>query len=524
VGAFITGQNWKDYVSTIDRLSKVTKEDIMKFAQSNFNQNYVCVYKATGEDTNVQKVTKPEITPVDVNREDQSDFLKKITNTPAKEIEPVFVDYKKDIQQATLKSNVPLYYNANTENKTFNLYYIFETGTNNDKKLELAINYLKFLGTAKMKAAEVQEQFYRYGCSFDVFASEEQIYVSLSGLTENIEKATDLFEDLLANAEPNEEALKNMISDVLKKRDDAKLNKSEILFSALSSFGKYGKQTPYNSVLSADQLKGLSSKELVIIIRNLISNEHHILYYGSNSLDEVVKLLNTKHRVPEKLKPLPPLVKFNTREESNEVFVVDYDMKQAEIILLAKDGMFEKSMIPKVRMFNEYFGGGMSSIVFQDMRESKALAYSVFATYQQPQKKDDFNYVFAYIGTQADKLPEAMKGMFELFNTMPESENNFKSAQEAIVQSIRTERITRTQILFSYENAKKRGLDYDVRKDIFAEVPKMTLADIKDFELKHLKEKKYTVLVLGKKESLNMDVLSKYGKVNFVSLNEIFGY
>jgi predicted Zn-dependent peptidase len=524
VSAFITGTEWKDYISTIDRLSRITKEDVIKFAKENFSKNYVVVYKRNGEDKSVMKVEKPTITPVEVNRNDQSDFVKKILSTPAKDIEPVFIDYAKDIRKSRLNSGVEVLYTYNNENKTFDMYYVLDMGTNHNKKLSLAINYLKYLGTTQFSAAQLQQEFYKLGCSFDVFVDEDELWVSLSGLTENIGSATQLFEELLSNPQPNDPALQNLVSDILKKREDAKLDKREILFSALSSYGKYGKSSPYTNILSAAELSQTGSDELINIIRGLTGYQHHILYYGSNSQEDLGNILNKHHRVPAKLIPAPEPLKFKENEQNNNVYIVDYDMKQAEIIMLAKDGMYDKNMAATVRLFNEYFGGGMSSIVFQDMRESKALAYSVFSNYRTAQKKTDPNYVFSYIGTQADKLPEAMAGMMALINNMPESENNFKAAKESILQSIRTERITKASILFNYENARRMGLDYDIRKDVFTKVPALKFSDIKSFEEQHLKNKKYTVLVLGKKEGLDIKTLEKHGKVSFLSLQDIFGY
>ena len=525
VSAFITGQKWADHVNTIDRLSKITKEKVMNFAKANYTaNNYVVVYKRTGEDKNVQKVIKPTITPVEVNRDDQSDFVKNIIKTPAKDIEPVFIDYNTDIKKFNLKNNVPVLYTANTENKTFSMYYVFNMGTNNNNKLGIAVDYLKYLGTKDLTAAQVQQEFYKLGCSFDVYSGEDQIWISLSGLTENIEKGTKLFEDLLSNAQPNEEALKNLESDILKKRADAKLSKDEILWNGLLSYGKYGKVSPFTNILSSDELKKLQSRDLISIITGMTSYEHRIFYYGNNDSYQLTTMLNNLHKTPEKLIPDPMAVKFHEMDAGTNVYVVDYDMKQAEIIMLSKDGMYDKNNASSIRLFNEYFGGGMSSVVFQEMRESKALAYSVFSSYRSPSKKIDPNYVFAYIGTQADKLPEAMKGMTELINDMPESENNLKACKEAIIQSIRTERITKENILFNYDNAQRLGLDYDIRKDIFNKVPPMTFADVKSFELDHLKNKQYTILVMGKKDRLDMKTLEKYGKVTFLSLEDLFGY
>ncbi|MDQ3046620.1 MAG: insulinase family protein [Bacteroidota bacterium] len=523
VAAFINGRKWQDEVNTIDRLSKITKQQVIDFAKANYKNNYVAVYKRNGEDAKVQKVKKPAITPVEVNRNEQSSFVKEILSSPVKEIEPVFIDYTTAIRQFKVK-NIPVLYTPNTENKTFSMFYILDMGTNHNNKLGIAVEYLKYLGTPTLSAAAVQQEFYKLGCSFDVYSGEEQIWVSLNGLTENIKQATELFESLLATAQPNDEALNNLVKDIVKKREDAKLNKNEILFGALTSFGKYGKKSPYTSILSTEQLQKLNAKELIGLISTITSYEHRILYYGNNTPTELLSILDKVHKTPATLIPAPLPVKFQELESNSDVYVVDYDMKQAEVILLSKDGTYDKKSVPVVRMFNEYFGGGMSSIVFQEMRESKALAYSVFSNYSLPSKKTDNNYVFSYIGTQADKLPEAMAGMMDLINNMPESPNNLAAAKDFLIQSIRTERITKSGILFSYENAKKLGLDYDIRKDVYNAIPTLTFADIKSFEETHLKNKKYTVLVLGKKENLDMKTLEKYGKVSFLSLEDIFGY
>lgn len=143
-----------------------------------------------------------------VNRGDQSDFLKNIITKKVADIQPVFIDYNTDIKKFNIKNNIQVLYTPNTENKTFAMYYAFDMGSNQNKKLEIAINYLKYLGTKDLTAAQVQEEFYKLGCSYSVNAGEDQILISIAGLTENIEKATKLLENLLANAQPNEEALK----------------------------------------------------------------------------------------------------------------------------------------------------------------------------------------------------------------------------------------------------------------------------------------------------------------------------
>ena len=398
-------------------------------------------------------------------------------------------------------------------------------GNNHNKKLGLALSYLEYLGTSKLTPAQVQQEFYKTGCSFNVSSSEDQIYVTLTGLSENLEKGLALFENVLSDAQPNADALKNLIDDVLKKRGDNKLSKNVILWSGMYNYGVYGESNPFTNILSETELKNIKPEELIAIIKDLNSYQHRILYYGSNTPEELTNLLNKYHKVPKTLKPLPQETLYTELPNTKgKVYVVDYDMKQVEIIMLSKSEAYNPALAPQISVFNEYFGSGMSSIVFQELREAKGLAYTAYGNYRTPARPDRSNYIISFIGTQYDKLPEATSGMYDLLNNMPESEKHFNNAKISIVERIRSERITKAAILFNYERAKKMGLTYDIRKDIYEKVPAMTLDDVKNFQKKYLKDKNYTLLILGKKDNLNVEALKKFGEIQYLNLKDIFGY
>ena len=525
VDAFVQKREWSDQINDIEVLKKYTKEDVVNFANENYKDNYVVVYKRTGVDNSIQEVVKPAITPVSVNRDDASPFLDKISGMKVNDIQPRFLDYGKDINQTALDNGIQIRTVKNESNELFNLYYVFDMGKNNNIKIDLALDYLPFLGTSKYSPSEIQQEFYKIGCKFDAFASDEKVYVSLSGLTENFDAGVKLFEHLLAEAKPEEQPLKNMVSDILKKREDAKLSKGVILFSAMANFAQYGKNSPFKNILSEKELLALNANELTDIIHNLTSFEHRVLYYGPMDQEGLKAKIKELHKTPETMQAIPASKEFIEQEnEQNEVYVVDYDMKQAEIMMLAKKELYNPKTVAAAAIFNEYFGGGMGSIVFQEMRESKALAYSVYSVFRSPSDSAKAHYVMAYIGTQADKLQEAMAGMTDLLNNMPESEKSFELAKKAALEKIRTERITKFSKLWNFETAEKRGLDYDIRKDVYDAIPAMTMADLKAFHAEHIKDSQYNIMVIGKKDGLNIPALEAYGPVTYLTLNEIFGY
>ena len=525
VQSFILGIPWSEEVNSINNLSKITKNDIIEFTKKNFNaNNYVVVYKRTGIDNNIPKISKPKITTIKINRDVQSDFLKQIEKNTVSKIEPLFIDYDKDITKFNIQSNIQVLYKANTDNQLFNLYYLLDMGTNNSKMFEPAVNYLKFLGTSKYLPGEMKQEFYKIGCSFNVSVTANQTYVSVRGLSENLEKAIVLFESLLADAQPNKEALDNLISNTLKSRKDAKLNKQTI-FNALTSYGMYGSISPFTYKLSETELKALKAEDLIKFIKELTSYDHRILFYGTQTPKQLTLLLNKYHKIPAKLKPLlEEKVFVQLPTDTNKVFHVDFPMKQVDIVMLSKGVNYNSQLMPDVQLYNEYFGGGMNGLVFQELREARALAYTARSTYQGPSDKNKCFYDVSYIGTQTDKLGDALNALEDLLNNMPESNKTFLLAQNSIVEGIRSKRTTKTDILWSYENAKKYGHTYDIRKDIFTKVPLMTYADVKKFQETYVKNKPHTYLLVGDKKLLNFSLLDKYGKTSYLTLEDIFGY
>ena len=152
------------------------------------------------------------------------------------------------------------------------------------------------------------------------------------------------------------------------------------------------------------------------------------------------------------------------------------------------------------------------------------MAYSVYSTYSIPKEDKDSHYSFSYIGTQADKLGEAMEGMMALLQSMPEAESNMKSAKEGVIQKIRTERLTKSKILSEYQKAEKMKIDYDIRKDVYSAIPEFNMEDLINFHNEFVKNENYTIMVLGDKDALDMDVLKSYGEVKHLTLEGIFGY
>ena len=523
VEAFIYKQNWANRVKFLDDLKKVTKQELVDFANKFYQNNYVVTYKRKGEDKNIVKVENPGITPVNLNRDKSSEYIKAFNKIESESLKPQFVDYKTAIKETKTENGIKVSYVLNKKNDLFDMNIIFDMGSDTDKKLTLAAGYLEYIGTNKYTNEELKKEFYKLGISYYVSTANDKTYVGLNGLKENLPKGLELLEHLWDNAKADQDAYDKYVEKIYKGRQDGKLQKGNILWNGLMNYGKYGENSPLRDIMQVDELKAINPSELVALVKDMKNYKQRIFYYGKD-VNAAVSALNNHHTIYGDLKEYPEPKEYKETETGGNVFFTNYDMVQTELLFLAKGQPFKAENMAASSLFNTYFGSGLSSIVFQEIRESKSLAYSAFASYSNATKKDSPNYVMAYVGTQANKLEQAVDAMMNLMNNMPEAEKQFKAAKEATLKKLASQRITKANIFWSFERLKKLGIDNDNREVMYNTIKNMTMKDLKDFFNKNIKGESYNVMVIGNKKDLKVESLKKLGKIKELDVDYLFNY
>ena len=523
VDAFVHFQNWEDRVRLLDELKKISKEDLVKFANEFYKDNYVVVKKNQGKSTDLVKVPKPKITPNELNRDKSSEFITSFNNQKSPDLKPKYIDYEKAIQKTKTASGIEISFIENKLNDLAELYIIFDMGKDHNKKLGIAVGYLEYLGTDKYSPEELKKEFYKLGVKYGVSSGSDRSYVYLSGLRENLDKSLELLENLWANATPNQETYDKYVQKIAKSRDDTKSSKGQILWNGLMNYSMYGEKSRLRDIYTIDELKAINPQELVNLVKELKGYKHRIFYYGKD-VNQAIAALDRKHKISLELKEYPAKKEYKNIETGDNVYFVDYDMVQAQMLFLAKGEEFDPKKIAASTLFNTYFGSGLSSIVFQEIRESKSLAYSAFSMYSNASEKGKSNYVYAFIGTQANKILDAVVAMMELMTDMPEVEEQFKAAKEATLKKLAAQRINKTKIFWSYESLKKRGISNDNREEIYNSIQQMTIKDLKTFFDKNIKGESYNIMVIGNKKDVNPKSLSKLGKVKELDVDYLFNY
>lgn len=526
VDSFIYGHRWSEDVHRLDRMAAITKQDVIDWARKYLgDDNYAVVYKHVGVNPMNKKIDAPEITPIATNREMQSDFLSEIAESEVKPIEPVFVNFSKDMSKFTAMSQkLEGLYKLNTDNDIATLSFRFDTGLADDPALGFAFSYLSYLGTAEKSAVDIAFEEYKLACSHNLNAGANVTQMTVSGLAENVGKNLKLYEDLIMNAVPDEEILANLKADELKARQMSKLSQQSCN-SALQRYVLYGGDYVKTVNLTNEQLMALTSEELLSKIRNLFGYRHRILYYGPDSEKGVQALLSENHKPDSNLAPL--VRKFNDGRKTPEsrVYIAPYDQRQFNYIQYSNRGeVYSPDDAPQIELFNEYFGGGMNTVVFQEMREARALAYSAGAYLASPAHKDG-NYMFyATIGSQNDKLRTAVETFDQIINDMPQSEKSFQIAKTGLESVLRTRRTNGISVLESYLSAELLGLDEPEDKTVFEHLQSLEMDDIVKCQNKWVKDRTYIYGILGDPADLDIDFLRTLGPVELLTLEDIFGY
>ncbi|MCY4419323.1 MAG: insulinase family protein [Cytophagales bacterium] len=510
VNIFSFGLPHDFYTQRTQRLQKYNPQDIQNFAKK-YLKTAVSLHKITGPTPSYQKVIKPPITKVELNKEAISSFHQSILERKVQPLRPCFVNFDQDIQQSKDPNYEGIYHVSNHENQRFHTAHLYQIGPDTHPILPIALKYLNYVCPEKRDPIAHKKKWYTWGGGHRFDTHRDSTFLNFWGLNRY---KTDLWEDvfqLLHDPIKDKQVLKGIVKHILKGRENAKKDKRFLLFKAMVSHALYGQKSPLRNIPSEELLNSLSPHDIQVQLQDLLERPKRLLHYGPDSIQELDPLLK-KFRNKVKEPPLPSPFKKRTLPEA-QVFFLPYDMLQVEILFLSRQPPFRPTQLPIVHLFNEYFSGSMSSPVFQELRESRALAYATAAKYSLPRNTSEFGEFFLYIGTQADKLEETLSATQHLLQEFPHSPNGFKIAQQALLERIKTQRILRFSLLLHHEKCRKWGLKKSFWEELIQEVEQSTLRDLEDFHHTHLVQENHALLILGDPKRLNLHALEKFGEV-----------
>lgn len=519
--AWLGYESWEHAVQMIDRMEKLTTGDLARVAKKYFNGDYVAGFRKDAPHE-VPDIQKPELAKVDIDPSRQSKFGMELTSLPVDPIAPVFVDPAKDYKKIEDPKGITYFYTPNPINDIFTFSITVDFGAQDDSTIGTATMLLDKSGAGPFSAEDLKKEWYKLGTDFGIGAGDNETTISLSGLDENFGASIKLLMDVLQHPAAEVATLEELKSIILLEREDAKKQAPSIA-AALMQYNRYGAESSFLRVLPEAALKQLSVEALHGVTQRLLDYKHVISYTGSLPWEQVEAVLHEHHPVNGVLKDPPPYRYMRARAPAaTEIYFVPKETAQANIRIEFGSTDYDAARIPAVELFNDYFSGGMSGVVFQELREARALAYSAGARYALGYRKNDQNLMLGGIQSQNDKAVEATHAFVDLIDNMPVSEDRLAIAKDSVINNYRTGKIGFRGISGAVRSWERHGLSPDPRRQWFEEIQAGSMDTVVDFHKEIIANHPKLISIVGDKTKIDLEGLKELGPIREIGIDEIF--
>lgn len=544
LGAFLDSEKWSDIVQTNDRLSRITKTDIQSFAQQYLGKDRFVFYRRNGSLTQSEKLPKPGLTPLPLRPEAQSEFMRKLKTISVGEIKPQFPDLIRDVSSRaitltdtaipfadtliTAYRRVNVTSVRNLKNDFFSLRILYRNGNLNDSVLSLAGSYAGVAGTTSKRMEEIKLDLYRLAGEIGVSVGDEESSLNISGLNADFDELLALAVTFLDSPRLNSDALAELNKKILLSRKMAK-EKPQSVLSALQNYAKYGLDNPINYILTENELAKITPETLIRRLQDLRQYPARILYYGPKTDTEisaaVAGLPENQSKYCSELFPLPenrariPRRFTEQNTDTRVIFVNMPNFRQVQMFFLRLGGPYRKDDVGTRMLFNAYYGVGMGSVTFQNLREANSLCYGCQSWVAPPNDLRYNSWYQTYLTTQADKMNEAIQAVTRL--GFPVSLRQIESAKTTLLKNQAAERWFGPALLDLVELCRKMNLPPDYRQFTYERIGETSAADLVNFYRAEIDPVPATLLIIGDKSLIDMKSLEHYGPVTEMTIEQI---
>jgi predicted Zn-dependent peptidase len=522
--AFVSRRPWADYVHFLDVLKKLGKADVVAAANKYFGGNFVVVTRHDGE-PDLPKITKPGFTPVKIDASQHSAWYQQILGEQVPDLEPRFVEKGRDVDETPLRSG-KLVFARNPVNDVFDLSFTIPVGTDHDPKLALALQLLDLGGAGELDGVALKRKLYALGSTWTAGAGREESVITVSGIDSNLAATLDLMREHFARPTGvGQDDLQKLVQRVLASRT-AQKNDPRGIGAALGEYAQRGAESSFLRQPTNDEIKTWKAEDVLASAKDLWKWRRTVTYVGQLDPAKVAAIVD----LPPVGAGIDALADAPARKPmlyekpaKNRVLLVDRKTAQCQVQIFAPDGTFDRTQVPVSRVYNEYMGGSMSGVVFQEIRESRALAYDAGTGYRVPAWKTDENLMMGALGTQADKTLDALDVLFQIVRKLPPSDARFEAAVHSIDQGYRTARAGFRRVPGTWITWERQGLDGDPRPWNWSRVKEMKLDDLVAWT-KRFESMPFTIAIAGPKDKFDAARLKSFGEVIELKPDQLFAW
>ena len=520
------GKSWEDYLQEVSGIDALTKEDVVRVARKYFSENYLCVTKTTGKYPK-DNLTKPDFSPiVPKNSEASSEYAKQLEQLPVQEVKPRFIDFQKDVETVSLTPLATLYATANPVTDIFTLNLVYQVGTLEQPKLMHLANYLQFFGTDSLSFHEFRTRLQVLGSTISFDATDKQFFMRITGFDKHFKETVQLAGDFIRHVKADDKQIRQVINDA-KVTEKAFFESSDNIANALLEKVKYGEQSRFLTKLSLSEVKKLKGKELLDAFVQVRQTECDLLYCGTLPVAQVREEIEASLPLKEITVAVnAPYHRDAKKYDKPTVYFMDMPTASQSIVYGYAKGEVTDDAWSRhaARLFSVYFGGDMSSLMFQEIREFRSLAYRVSGRYILPPHKLEGTageYV-TMLSTQSDKTLDALGIMNSLIHEMPEKEERISTVKQSIVNQVNNDFPSFREVPEKVAGFRRNGFDNDPSEALLSGISDMDMKDIIRFYRHNVRLKPVVYVIVGNSRRIDMKQLETYGNVIRLRKKDIY--
>jgi len=523
IDAFMTHKSLGATARQIELLSSIDKEIIQKLTKEYYGDDYLVFISKMGSPKK-QKLDKPDITPL--NFEDIEPLSKHARNVLSENIlesNLKYIDFNTDVKHSDIANYQHFFYVDNPMNDIYSLNIKIGVGTSTYKDLNVLADYLNLSGTQTKTFSDFRNSLQKAGTTIECNVDRNYFYIEMTGYEYSLSNDLLALKSLLSNTERNDKTLKKVVKDYKMEYKFAEKDLG-IQSEVLHNYAIYGSQSPYLTKLGAKEMKKLTVEGILASLHEIMVYETEIHYVG-NAGEMAIKehlreasLFNSKMKMS--MSPVfMPLPKVNINEL---YFMNNKNAVQSHIRLTIPSIPAEARERLYASVFNNYFGIGMSSIIFKEVREYNSMAYSAYAYVSLP-----FNFfnpisLNGVMTTQADKTTGAIDLFTSLITDMPMQENSIEVLSNSLLRSSNSKTPSfryKSQVVAYW---MRQGYNEDPRIMQNQLIKNLSMDDIKRFYGAFVSGRKYRMSVVGDAERIDMEKLKKEAVYKEVEFKDIY--
>jgi len=521
--AFLYGFSWDELLSRADRINKITREDVITLANTYFTDDRLVFHSKMG----FPRKTKLEKPPYDAlkasSTEKQSTYARKIGEIPVLQMDPRFIDFEKDVTIGEIAPGVKSFVTKNPINKVFSISLRYGKGTYDDPSVNQAADIVMYASPDTMEYLKFRQDLQLLGGDIYAYSDLNYTTIEVTGLEENLVAILALVDGLITRFSVEEKQLEKLVQDIqFEKKYEIKdlMTKSD----ALGQFALYSEYSDYLARLDESEVKSLTTGDLEAKFREITGYVCEVHYVGKMAPDVFMDQYRKHMTMPGDLNPKEVYLEKARAVRSMNTILVLEDKKavQSAINIYVEGEVNDEEGRTTCQGFNQYMDGSMSSILFQEIREFRSLAYAIRGRYRVAFNFGKPGYFSGFLTTQSDKTTDALEVFHSVITDLPEKPERVESIRKSLTLSINADLPGFRYRSETVSRWLTQGYNEDPRKSRYEKYENMEFGEIKEFFDGNLKGKPWLVTIVGDTRRVDLDELARYGEVKTISMNQIF--